>query len=713
MVLSVQLGCSSEPSTQSAIEAKSVTQAPDERFRNLEPDVAFVGDTACFSCHEDEYFGFKEHGMASSFYPLNAETAVESFGLQVVHDVQTGFLYRTYEADGNYYMEEYLLDASGNKSHRLVREMKYVMGSGTVARTYLTEENGWFYEMPVTWYTQARKWDLSPGYQNGNLRFDRKIADRCIVCHNSYPEPVPHTNGKYSEMPHGIGCERCHGPGALHVKERLAVPEPRTELDDTIVNPVHLSLDRRLDVCQQCHLNATVSLLREGRTPYDFRPSQDLADYLALFVKQEPDSSDEIGVISHADRMKRSACFLATVATGKPMECTTCHDPHAGFREQGDSYFNATCLSCHESRRLSGRMPTAELRSDHEATANCIECHMPRKDLIEAPHSTFTDHWIRVVKPGKPSRPVAAHSRVELAPYFERDRYEEGLPYEGMAYVTYGRQKGDTEALRRGIDVLDQVLSTGAEPSEAVYLHGFAYSLLGEYERAVPSLEKAVMLGPDTPERLNSLAQAYEATARSPAAIERLYRRALASQPDNANIRINYGRFLETRGRRNEAIAAYDAARISEPWNDIALYNLGTALLREERKEEARDALLASINLNPLKPEVWSNLGFLYVNEGDLERALESFRASVAANPKHPDALSNLGTYYLNAENLQLAVHFLERSLEANAQAPDVLAKLGLAHFRLDDFDAAREYAQRALDLDENNSMARQIISAI
>ena len=54
-------------------------------------------------------------------------------------------------------MEEYLLDANGEKTHQLVREMKYVIGSGTIARTYLTEENGWFYEMPVTWYAQARR----------------------------------------------------------------------------------------------------------------------------------------------------------------------------------------------------------------------------------------------------------------------------------------------------------------------------------------------------------------------------------------------------------------------------------------------------------------------------------------------------------------------------------------------------------------------------
>ncbi len=34
----------------------------------------------------------------------------------------------------------------------------------------------------------------------------------------------------------------------------------------------------------------------------------------------------------------------------------------------------------------------------HTTTANCVDCHMPPTDLIEAPHSAFTDHYIRVVE---------------------------------------------------------------------------------------------------------------------------------------------------------------------------------------------------------------------------------------------------------------------------------------------------------------------------
>ena len=54
-------------------------------------------------------------------------------------------------------------------------------------------------------------------------------------------------------MEMAIGCERCHGPGELHVKERKAKLPIRGSLDDSIVNLRHLSRERQEDICAQCH----------------------------------------------------------------------------------------------------------------------------------------------------------------------------------------------------------------------------------------------------------------------------------------------------------------------------------------------------------------------------------------------------------------------------------------------------------------------------
>ena len=59
---------------------------------------------------------------------------------------------------------------------------------------------------------------------------------------------------------HEIGCERCHGPGELHV----AHPEIIGGRDMTIVNPASLAPSLRDAVCEQCHLQGEKRVLRRG-----------------------------------------------------------------------------------------------------------------------------------------------------------------------------------------------------------------------------------------------------------------------------------------------------------------------------------------------------------------------------------------------------------------------------------------------------------------
>lgn len=713
-VLAGVAGCRGASEAPPTPEATPASEAASPAFRNVHADAIYVGDDQCFSCHEDEYQGYQAHGMANSWYRLTPENAVEDFGAAPVYHAATDLYYRPFAEDGRFFQEEYRLGPDGTKTHRLVREIHYVVGSGTAARTYLTEKNGYLYELPLTWYTQVGKWDFSPGYREDNPRFDRLVPERCMACHNSFPEAVPFTEGKYASVPLGIGCERCHGPGSLHVDERLADPEPAGEVDPTIVNPAHLPLDRRLDVCRQCHLSGTTYVLREGRGAFDFRPSENLADHLSLFYKDVPEGSENISVISHADRMKKSACFRATLARGEPMECVTCHNPHEGFRDKGPAYFNTTCLDCHAPAALAERFPSAETRADHTPEANCIACHMPKVEVREAPHSSFTDHWIRVVEPSTEVTPFAAHDPPRLLPYFPEDAEgTDGLRYEGIAYVVYGTLHADTLALREGIARLERALADAPEHGEAQYLLGYARMQLGRVAAALPALEEAVRLGPDVPERLNALAQAYEAAGRAPDVIARLYRRALAIQPALADVRVNYGRFLEAQGRTAEAVAEYRKAAEERPWLTAAHFNLGSAYVRNGDMEKGERELLRTLELDPDDAEALSNLGLLYLTGGRTEDGERLFERAVKADPHNAVALGNLGAYYLSTDRYERAIDLLTRAVEIDPRYVDALANLSLAYFRVDDLVHAETYARRALDLDPSQALARQIVAAL
>lgn len=707
-LVTVFVGCG-----RTSLEGPASEDYEQPIFKNVTENATFVGDVTCFDCHEDEYQGYQEHGMARSMFRMTVDKAVEDFGSEVVVDSISGFHYKTVASDSGYFMTEYLLDSGGRQTHLLSRRMDWVVGSGTSARTYLSEKDGWFYELPVSWYTQKRRWDFSPGYRVANKRFDRKIVDRCMSCHNSYPEIVPQTNGKYLEMPEGIGCERCHGPGSIHVAERLASPSSGSEIDLSIVNPAHLRLDARLDVCQQCHLNASVSLLRDGKTPFDFRPSQKLDDYLALFAAHES-VTEGIGVISHADRMKLSACFLETQNLNEPLQCTTCHDPHAGFRTKGPEYFNTTCTNCHASASLVAEFSTEEAKRNHNAGANCIACHMPKTDLIEAPHSAFTDHWIRVVK-NPETAPVPAHQQPILTAVFEKDRNESPNTnlYRGMALVTEGQRTRQIEVLESAIDLLGKALEKDQTVSEAFYLHGFAHILLGRNAEAIPSLEQAIRMDPTKAERLNALAQAYEGIRQSPDKVEQLYREALRIQPSLTDIRLNLGRFLETRNRLEEAIVEYKKAITNEKWNDTGFYNLGTAYLRKGEFKLAESNLKRAIELNPFHGGAMSNLGLVYIQQNLISKAESILQLSVSRIPVHTESLDNLGTLYLSNEKYPQSVSMFKRAVATIPENDGLLSKLALAQFRNDEFAAAKSSAQKALRINPKNELAAQIVSAL
>ena len=638
-------------------------------FLNVNQEVAYVGDASCASCHGELVESYASHGMAQSFYRLTPETAIEDFSGVVVKHEASGFYYVARRDGDRYVQEEYRLGPGGEKTHQLVREMTYVMGSGSAARTYMAEENGRLYELPLTWYTQGGDreatgvWSFSPGYESFNGRFDRTVPARCMACHNgATSEAVEYADGKYASLASGIGCESCHGPGDLHVQARLEDPEAPDSMDVTIVNPKWLSIDLRLDVCQQCHLSGEVSVLRDGESAYSYRPGRPLSAHRALFALANEDPN-RVGVISHVDRMKESACFIESVA----MDCVTCHNPHEGFRDKGPETFNTTCESCHQPDALAAEMPTPELTTQHLTGANCFSCHMPKVTAADAPHASFTDHKVRVVKDEDRITGVASDDRLELTPYFEPDGEDEG--YLGMAYVVLGRQRIDRASLQRGASLLARAVEEQPERGEAQFLLGYAHLQLGNPRAALAPLREAVRIA-EIPERLNALAQTLEQTGGSVSEAETLYRRALTIQPAAASIRVNLGRLLDGQGRTDEALREYRAAVAEEPALETAHYNIGTLLARTGDPAGAQAALEEAIRLDPDHADALANLAVLVAQGGNTARAGQLFERAVAADPMDADAQANLALFYLNTQRPNDALARAREALRLNPSQP-------------------------------------------
>ena len=616
-----------EDSARVADAASPAPEPPDEpspRFGNVDAPTRYVGDASCVSCRAREAAAYRQHAMSRSFHRWTSATRIETTLDTPLRNRPTGFSYAVVEEGGRLYQVERLTSPDGRRLHELRKRIDYVMGSGAVARTYFTEENGRLFQLPLTWY-RATGWDFSPGYEVNNARFDRLLPDRCIGCHSSYPRTLPALEGKFAELRSGIGCERCHGPGALHVESRRTAARHDATYDRTIVNPARLPLERRMDVCEQCHVHTAVTVLREGKNDFSYMPSQRLRDQYAFFKV-----AGTIDIVSHADRLRQSRCFLATRASSAPLECATCHNPHT---TPAPATINATCQRCHVPGALQQRFTQSATRADHAPTANCVSCHMPRVQERAVPHGGFTDHWIRVARSGSPPPTVRSATNEPIEPFYARDRMGPDADiYRGMGGVVYATLANDGRALSNAAAALDAALTGDTTRADAHFLLGAAFQQLGRTGDAIRALEQSVRIDDGRPDRLRALAQAYDHAGRPTDTIETLYRRALAIQPALAWVRADHADFLRGRERDDEAQQEYRRTLAEQPSLAATWFNLGTLLMEHRQTSAASDAFRRAVALDPRLAAALSPLVVMRTNG----TAVTAVRAESSPLPSLP-----------------------------------------------------------------------------
>ncbi len=263
----------------------------------------------------------------------------------------------------------------GNESS--THELDWAFGAGDFGQTYLYEEQGKFHESQLSFYTAVGGLDVTIGHQRA-LPVDLDHAagqlsppeesHGCFRCHTTASETANKFDPGHAEM--GVTCEACHGPGRAHVALARAKMETAA---GAITNPKYLTAVDSVDFCGACH-RTWGDVVQKG-----------FKNIGVFNVRFQP------------YRLELSRCWGRGDAR---LTCIACHNPHLPLVRDAAAY-DSKCLACHTGSR--GAKPTREHpgKPCPAATKNCVTCHMQKYDLPGA-HSTFTDHWIRIVKTGEP-----------------------------------------------------------------------------------------------------------------------------------------------------------------------------------------------------------------------------------------------------------------------------------------------------------------------
>ncbi len=356
-------------------------------FRTVGPGVGYVGDAACARCHAAITESFHAHPMGRSVATAEAATGPGPGAVtpQATFDAR-GYRYAVERRDGRLIHRERRLDEAGRPVAEVEAAVGHAVGSGELGISFLVERDGLVSLSPIAWYGQGRRYDLSPGFDVRNYHFERVVVPECLSCHSDGAHPAGGALNRY-EAPlelRPIGCERCHGPGDLHVR---GPGLGREGFDPTIVNPRRLAPVLRESVCEQCHLQGDYRVARYGRDPADFRPGLPLDEFVATFFVTE--KLDRAKVVGQVEQMHASRCSEASAGA---LGCISCHDPHGRpAPDRRVAHFRASCLACHDSHGCSLPEPDRRARQPDDS---CIACHMPRRDAVEVAHTAMTDHRI-------------------------------------------------------------------------------------------------------------------------------------------------------------------------------------------------------------------------------------------------------------------------------------------------------------------------------
>ena len=345
-------------------------------WRPRNPDVKYAGAEACTKCHAEE--SAKQHSTAMG-------RALERVANSEILRANPRMKFRS----GPYAHE---IVRRGDQSLYTVTDgvqtisepILYTFGQGKAGQTYLFKHDGSFYESRLSFYKDIKGLDVTMGYPldvppsldvAAGRRISMDEARNCFGCHS--------TGAAYGNQLHldklvpGVTCEACHGPGAEHV----VAMEAKQFKDKRIFNPGRMGADERSqEFCGSCHRSAEEVIsnkLLRGLITVRFQPYR-------MFTSSAHDPADA------------------------RLACTACHNPHEDPHED-QVFYDEKCFACHQSF-ASLKLPAIAKNEETEgrtdkacpvAKDKCVSCHMPKVEFPGS-HFKFTDHRIRIAKPGEP-----------------------------------------------------------------------------------------------------------------------------------------------------------------------------------------------------------------------------------------------------------------------------------------------------------------------
>jgi len=603
-------------------------------YLNHHDSVAYLGMNVCKECHITQYQSFVRTGMGKSWDHASRQKSAAVIGPDsMIYDQYKDLIYKPFWDTDTLKLREYRLE-SARVIHDRVQAVDYVVGSGQHTNSHIYSINGYTHQVPFTFYTQDSLFDLPPGFEGGhNTRFERKIGLECLSCHNNFPDMVLGSENKYTMIPTGIECERCHGPGEVHVylKKKGVVIDTSKHIDYSIVNPGKLPPKLQLDLCARCHLQGTM-VLKPDKSFYDFKPGMELTTVMDIFMPLFDGGKEDFIMASHYERFLESPCY----SENGNFTCISCHYPHLPAKETLRSKFNNSCSECHIEGEHFCKLDYSERLLENN---ECVICHMRLSLTRDIPHVKIHDHKISKPPTEKELNSVRKFKGLVAVNNRNTDRLTMAKGYL-LEHEAYHPSDQYLDSARHYLEPLDEF--NEADKFNAVINYLF---LRGDHEAIISTVEILEADAVLNTELLDKDFSNYDAWTA--------YR---------------IGQAFELDGSIETAYRFYGRAVLLAKYNLEFQNKFGSTSLILGHQSEAKKTFEFILSENPLFISTHVNMGFLYLNSGDFRNAEKYYKIALDLDPDHIQALLNLAGLRFLQDKDEEGMVLIERVLELDEE---------------------------------------------
>ncbi len=612
--------------------------------------------STCMTCHENVHSTFIHTGMGQSFDSatiLKSKAKFQQFKIipntnfrYTVLDSKRNLYYYPFWSNDSLFIEEFRVE-NALKTYQRKEYISYIIGSGQHTNSHFWKDGAYLHQAPLTFYTQKGIWDLPPGFEVQNTSFDRKIDMECMSCHNGMPEVNKQSINIFNKIPKGIDCERCHGPGELHVnlKRQGIIVDTSKEADRSIVNPKRLPYSRQVDICQRCHLQGN-NVLKPGKLFSDFRPGMKLSDVFEVYMPKY-ENNDYFVMAGHSDRFQKSACFIASNPKNQlesynakiNFTCINCHNPHVSVKATQNQVFNQTCVGCHQDQSKKSGLHQCKLPPTKQIhVQGCVGCHMPASGAEDIPHVMVHDHKIQ--------RPKDIVSRTaNTSPEKKKSSDVDKGKLLGLYCVNNPspNQLSEISAYLSYFEKFDPQPLYLKKAEELINKTNFDENATGNLQGDYIKLEKQI--------QLYFLKRMYSTVIQLDKINE------LTEEPNSAYIDAwTYYRIAKSFDYSNkisESIKYYQLAFNKMPLNLDFGAEYANALIRTKRIAEAKLVLSMQLKSSQKHALTWLNMGSVYYLEGNLSLAKQHFHRVLSLTPDNKLAHLYLSELYSKVGDIE------------------------------------------------------------